>query len=264
MKWHVHFGIILLALLPAHPATAADPDALLAKADHLVEIGNSIKARPLYAEAEREFHARGDRRNELYAKFGRLHHDVETGSYSAAALEVEQDLKNPVVQHDPTLKIRALALKGVIDLNINTAGAEEDFSQIAALAKSTGDRKWANRAEGELGIIAGINGNIGDAAVALLKAISTAEALHDPPAQISFSTWLANGMSVNGRADKAIAVLDRAANLVPKDPDAGFPVQLYIAKIRALVTLAQNGIAPNGKTEAERLFGAALKYSRDN
>jgi CHAT domain-containing protein len=264
MRWHIHFGIILLALRSANCATAADPEALLARADHLVEIGNSIKARPLYAEAEREFHARGDRRNELYAKFGRLHHDVETGSYSAAALEVEQDLKNPVVQNDPALKIRALALKGVIDLNLNTAGAEEDFSQIAALAKSTGDRKWANRAAGELGIIAGINGNIGAAAVALLKAISTAEALHDLPAQISFSTWLANGMTVNGRADKAIAVLDRAVNLVPKDPDAGFPAQLYIAKIRALVTLAQNGTAPNGKTEAERLIGAALKYSRDN
>ncbi len=264
MKSHIHFRIILLALLSAYCATAADPEALLARADHLVEIGNSIKARPLYAEAEQEFHARGDRRNELYAKFGRLRHDVETGSYSAVALQVDQDSRNPVVQDDPALKIRALALKGVIDLNINTAGAEEDFSQIAAIAKSTGDRKWENRAAGELGIIAGISGNIGAAAVALLKAISTAEALDDLPAQISFSTWLANGMTVNGRADKAIAVLDRAMNLIPKDPDAGFPVQLYIAKIRALVTLAQNGTAPNGKAEAERLIEVSLKYSRDN
>src|SRR5690242_15113085 len=68
MKWHIHFRITLLALLSAYCVIAADPEALLARADHLVEIGNSIKARPLYAEAEQEFHAREDRRNELYAK----------------------------------------------------------------------------------------------------------------------------------------------------------------------------------------------------
>jgi len=44
----------------------------------------------------------------------------------------------------------------VVNLNINTAGAEEDFSQIAAIATFIGDRKWENRAAGELGIVAGI------------------------------------------------------------------------------------------------------------
>ncbi len=252
----------MLAVL-AYAAKAADPDALLARADHLVEIGNSVKARPLYAEAEREFDARGETRKELYAKFGRLHRDVETGPYAAAAQEVERDLHNPVVQSDPILKIRALALKGVIDLNINTTGAQDDFSQIAAIAKSIGNRKWENRAAGQLGIVAGVNGDIGTAAVALVKAIATAEALHDVEGQIWFSTWLANGMTVNGRADKAIAVLDRAIAAVPKDPDAGFPVQLYIAKIRALVAVPVNTY-PEARDEARRLIQSALKYSREN
>ena len=264
MRLHVHLGIIIVALISAHAAKAADPDALLARADHLVDIGNSIKARPLYAQAEQEFRMQGDKRKELYAKFGRLRHDIETGSYSVAAQQVEQDLRNPVVQNDPALKIRALALKGVIDLNINTAGAEDDFSEIAAIAKSVGDHKWENRAAGELGIVAGINGNIGAAGIALLKAISTAEALHDISAEISFSTWLANGMTVNGMADKAIAVLDHALSLIPNDPDAGFPVQLYIAKIRALVSLPENGAAQNGRSEAKQLIEVALKYSRQN
>lgn len=255
--------LLLLAAISACAANSINPDALLARADHLVEIGNSVKARPLYAEAEQEFHDRGDTRKELYAKFGGLHRDVETGSYALAAQEVEHDLHNPVVESDPMLKIRALALKGVIDLNINTAGAQEDFSQIAAVAKSIGDRKWENRAAGQLGIVAGVNGDIGTAAVALLKASGAAEALHDVEGQIWFSTWLANGMTVNGRADKAIAVLDRAIAAVPKDPDAGFPVQLYIAKIRALVALPANTY-PEARGEARRLIQGALKYSREN
>ena len=264
MRLHVHLGIIMVALISAHAAKAADPDALLARADHLVDIGNWVKARPLYAQAEHEFRMRGDKRKELYAKFGRLRHDVETGSYSAAAQQVGQDLRSPVVQNDPALKIRALALKGVVDLNINTAGAQDDYSQIAAIAKSIGDQKWENRAAGELGIVAGINGNIGAAGIALLKAISRSEALHDIAAEISFSTWLANGMTVNGMADKAIAVLDHALSLIPNDPDAGFPVQLYIAKIRALVRFPENGAAQNGRSEAKQLIAVALKYSRQN
>jgi len=48
----------------------ADPYALVSQADHFAEIGNSVKARPLYAEAEKEFRSRGDTKKELYAKFG--------------------------------------------------------------------------------------------------------------------------------------------------------------------------------------------------
>jgi hypothetical protein len=191
----------------------------------------------LYAQAEQEFRSRGDTKKELYAKFGRLHREVESGSYSARSDELERDLANPVVQNDPALKIRALSVKGIVDLNLNTAAALDDFTQIQTLARSIGDRKWENRASGELGIVAGVNGDVGAAAVALLKAVSTAGALKDVAGQISFTTWLANGMTVHGMADHAVPLLDNALNLVSKEPDAGFPVQLYIAKIRALITM---------------------------
>ncbi len=264
MKFGIFLGAILFALASLRGgAASAHPDALLAEADHLVELGNSLRAEPLYAEAETEFHARGDTRKELYAKLGRLRRDIETGSYSSAARDVERDLRNPVVQSDPALNIRALALKGVIDLNLDTPAAEDDFSQIQSIAKSIGDAKWENRAAGELGIVEGANGNIGAAGMALLKAISTAERLHDISGQISFSTWLANGMTVNGMPDRAIAILDRALSAVPKGPEAGFPVQLYIAKIRALVSLPADAQA-HGSAEAKRLIDVALKYARKN
>jgi hypothetical protein len=193
MKWYIALEIGTLALIVQSGMYAADPQALLSQADHLAEIGNSVKARPLYAEAEQEFRSRGDTKKELYAKFGRLHREVESGSYSAISEELERDLANPLVQNDPALKIRALSVKGIIDLNLNTAAALDDFTQIQTLARSIGDRKWENRASGELGIVAGVNGDVGTAAVALLKAIGTAGALKDVAGQISFATWLANG-----------------------------------------------------------------------
>ncbi|MGI9074119.1 MAG: CHAT domain-containing protein [Bryobacteraceae bacterium] len=251
--------VVLLTCFLFQQASASDPRELLTEADNLAESGNWDKARDLYAQAEQEFRARGDTRDELYAKFGRLHRDVESGSYATVLREIEADLKRPVVASDPVLKVRALALKGTIDLNVDTAGAEDDFSQILALARSRGDRKWANRAEGELGIVAGINGDLGRAAVALHKAITKAAALHDVDGQVNFSVWLANGMAVNGMADSALHVLD-AVEAVKQNPNAEIPVQLYIARIRALVNLPHNA----GRSEAKRLIQQALAYAKQN
>jgi len=263
MRSFIRHGIVSLALITGCESFAADPGALLIEADRLAELGNWVKARLLYAQAEQEFHSRGDVRHELYAKFGRLHRDIETGSYAAVGEEIEKDLQNPAVQSDPGLHIRALSLKGFIDLNTNTAAAQDDFSQVLALAKSINDPKWENRAAGELGIISGINGDIGTAGMALFKAMNTASALHDLAGEISFATWLANGMAVHGMADRAISLLDRPLELVRQNADAGFPVQLYIAEIRALLLLPEGGKI-NGREEAKRMIDQALRYAREN
>src|SRR5260370_27755616 len=258
MRWYIQYGIGVFALIATHEAGAADPGALLSQGDPYAAVGSCGKAGPLYAEAELEFNARDDARREMYAKFGRLRRDVETGSYFAVQEEVGRDLVKTVVQNDPALKIRGLALKGIIDLNVNTAAAQDDFSQIQSMAKAIGDLKWEKRAAGELGIVAGVNGDVRGAAVALVKAINTAVALNDVAGQILFATWLANAMSVHGMADRAIPLLDRALTLVGKEPDAGFPVQLYIAKIRALALLPESPDR-NGRTEAKKLIDVALK-----
>ena len=241
---------------------AADPQQILRSADRYADAGNWVKARPLYAQAEQLFRSQGDSRNELYAKFGRLHRDVETGSYARAAEEIEADLQKPVVQDDPALKIRALSVKGTIDLNLNTEAAKQDFEQILTIAKAIRDAKWENRAAGELGIIAGINGDVGRAGVALFGAISKAAAIHDLAGQIQFSIWLANGMAVNGLADRALKVLDSAMEAASHSPDAGIPVQLYIARIRALLNLPDGPQQEAGIVQAQRLIQETLATAR--
>jgi CHAT domain-containing protein len=243
-------------------ALAADPGDLLRTADRYADAGNWSAARDPYAQAEVAFRERGDKRNELYAKFGRLHRDVEAGSYATVLRELQGDMAIPIVQTDPTLRIRALSLKGTIDLNLNTAAAKDDYSQIRDLAKSIGDVRWENRAAGELGVIAGINGDLGTAGVMLFGAINKAAELHDLAAHMTFSVWLANGMAVNGMADRALKVLDKAADAVRNDPVAGMPIQLHIARIRALINLPEGPQRDAGLGEAQRLVDDALVSAR--
>lgn len=79
-----------------------------------------------------------------YARFGRLRKEAETGSYKAILERVEADLDAPSVKADPVLRIRGLALKGQIDMNLNTSDARRDWEQVAQLAAQIGDPKWAN------------------------------------------------------------------------------------------------------------------------
>ena len=257
-------ALVTFAFFALSRAGATDAREMLSQADRLADAGNWTKARDVYAGAEELFRAQDDKRGELYAKFGRLHRDVEAGSYSRVLKQVQLDLANPIVQSDPQLKIRALALKGTIDLNLDTAAAQRDFLEIREVAKSIGDEKWQNRATGQLGIAAGLNGDIGTAAVALFGALGKAAGMHDIAAQVTFSVWLANGMSVHGMGDKAIQILDRAIDTLKHAPDTEVPAQLYIAKVRALSSLPDDTVVKNPRTEAKRLIDQTLAYAREN
>jgi len=78
------------------------------------------------------------------------------------------------------------------------------------------DAKWQNRARGELGLLAGVNGDLASAALALQQAIGKAESLGDVAGQLHFTIWLANGMAHNGRPDAALRLLDRVTALAEK------------------------------------------------
>lgn len=70
-----HVGLLLLAAVLCQPAsaqTSADPEKLIEQADRLAWVKAWTRAAPLYAEAERLYAARGDRRNALYAQINNL------------------------------------------------------------------------------------------------------------------------------------------------------------------------------------------------
>jgi hypothetical protein len=199
-------ALVLSVVSATFAQNAAD---LLARADGFANQGNWFKAAPLYAEAEVAFHKTGDTRHALYAKFGRLHRDVESGAYRAVHDEVSRDLANPAVTADPLLRIRALSLLGNIDLNIDTRAGLEDWQEVLAIATSISDPKWQNRARGELGLLAGVNGDLASAALALTQSIVKAESLGDVPGQLHFSIWLANGSEISASVRKRGSVHPR-------------------------------------------------------
>lgn len=255
--------IFVLGTLACGYAYAQSAAELILRADRLADQANWFKAAPLYAEAEKLFHVNGNQRDELYAKLGRLRGDVQKGSYKATRSEVVQELQNPLVESDSQLKLRALALLGNIDLNMNTEAALDDWRQVLSIATAAGDQKWQNRANGELGLVAGLYGNIGAAGVALYQAVSKADELGDVAGEVNFATWLANGMAVNGMADRSLQLLDRAAEVARKAGYDELPLQMSIAKIRAFLSLPEPQ-KDYGRREALKLLAATLKEAQQN
>lgn len=115
--------------------TSRNPHKLLAQADHLASLDNWEAARPYFAKAERLFAERGDRRDALYAKISCVEADVEKGSYTKAALYLNTQIQNPLVQNRPRLKLRCLTVKGIVDLNTNTVDAERDWTEALQVAR---------------------------------------------------------------------------------------------------------------------------------
>jgi hypothetical protein len=255
--------VITAGMVASTSGHAQAPSELLSEADRLADQGNWFRAAPLYAKAEKEFQRAGDRRNELYAKFGRLHGDTEAGLYRATRAQVVLDLTDPLVEGDPQLKIHALALLGTIDLNLDTAAAGDDWRKLLAVATAAGDRKWQNRANGYLGLVAGLNGNIGAAGGALYQAVMKAEQLGDASGEIYFATWIANGMAVNNMADRAVQLLDRVEELARKSGFSEMPLQFSIAKVRALMQLSEPQKV-RGREEGKKLLASTLDLARKN
>lgn len=213
--------IALLVLSTSLPGQVA-PEELLQQANQLAEAGNWVAARPLYVQAERAFTQMGDRRQALYAKFGRLRRDVETGSYDDYLKEINADLATPEVAADPALRLRGLAVRASIHMNLSTSEAQQDWQEIARIAGEIGDARWSNRAAGQLGILAGMQGDYNTALNALLSAIRKAIEQKDTGAEIYFKTFFGNGLVANNRADQALALFDSALDAGRKSPDAGF------------------------------------------
>jgi CHAT domain-containing protein len=229
----------LLGLLSPTGLRAQTADETRRRAERFAEQGDWYGAGALYAQAEAEYRLAGDLRNELYAKFGRLRREVAAGSYRAVRAEVVQDLAKPIVAGDPQLKIRGLALLGNIDLNLNSSAALDDWNQVLAVATASGNAKWQNRARGELGLLAGVNGDTAAAGLALFQAIDTADKLGDVAGHLQFSIWLAHGMAVNGMPERALSLLDRAAEFARRSGYTETPLDLSIAKVRALMLLPE-------------------------
>jgi hypothetical protein len=222
----------LVSLNFPRPALGIDPDLLLKEADRLAELGNLNRARDLYAEAEALFEQGGDRARMFHARFGRLRRDVEKGPYDSYLQLIAESLADPVVAADPSLQIRGLSVQGLIHMNLDGKAARKDWTTIADLAQKIGDEKWGNRARGQLGLVAGADGDYATALTSLLSAMQKARVLGDLTAEIYFRTFLGNGLVANNRPAQALPMFDEAIALGTKSSDSEYPIMPVIRSLQ--------------------------------
>jgi hypothetical protein len=106
---------------------STDPQALIGIADYFYCLNNGPAAAPLYARAEKLFSERGDARNEVHAKVGRIRSEAETMSFVDLSRFLNEQLQNPMVQGDKRLRLWCLIAKGYTDIEIDYRATKRDW-----------------------------------------------------------------------------------------------------------------------------------------
>jgi len=147
---------VVLALLVCFAAFAQgrDPHKLLTEADRLAWLRVWTRAEPIYAEAREAFLRSGDRRNALYAEVSRLRGQLPTLPVPEVSERLSGYLDDPIVQNDERLRLRVLIIKGETDEDLDPSLSQRSWTEALALAQKLGEAGWANRARGELGLVA--------------------------------------------------------------------------------------------------------------
>ncbi len=218
---------------------STDPQALLSSADHFYWLNNGPAATPLYARAEKLFSERGDARNELYAKVGRLRSEAETMSFVDLSRFLNEQLQNPIVRTDKRLRLWCLIAKGYTDIEIDYRATKRDWLEAHEIANELGEKQWATRASGELGLVAFLEGSPGRAARLLGGALLSTMASGDTGGQIRFLELIGRGFEEVNRHSEALRFFERAIKLADAEKDSGLPYMAYEGKARALVAIGK-------------------------
>lgn len=234
-------GFIVAAVLLYSPAFAqtADPQSLVAEGERLVWLRAWTKAEPLFSEAERGFAARGDKRNALYAAINALRGQLPRLPVPEVSQRLADHLEDPLVLADDRLKLRTLIIKGETDEDLDPSLAEQSWNEALTLAQRLGEAGWANRARGELGLVAFLLGDINNAVIRLGQAMKVAEANGDVASLVRWMTLFGHGYVQLDRSEQALDFYDRALKLASTVRELQFPLMTYLGKGNALARLAR-------------------------
>src|SRR5580698_7282650 len=228
-----------IRLASADVQRSADPQVLLKAADRFYFLNNGPAAAPLYARAEKLFSERGDARNELHAKVGRLRSEAEKMSFVDLSRILNEQLQTPIVQNDSRLRLWCLIAKGYTDIEVDYRVSRRDWLEAQDIAKSLGESQWVTRASGELGLIAFLEGNPGRAAKLLGGALLQTMTNGDTGGQIRFLELIGRGFEEVNRHTEALRFFERAIKLADAEKDSGLPYMAYEGKARALVAIGK-------------------------
>src|SRR5438093_4830005 len=252
-------ALALLACSVAAPAvaqTAVDPQKLLAEADRLAWLRAWTRAEPLYAQARTAFIARGDKRNALYAEVSRLRGQLPALPVPEVSERLTEYMHDPIVASDERLRLRVLIIKGETDEDLDPALSQQSWTAALAIAEKLGDLGWANRARGELGLVAFLQGNVNVAIVQLGQALKIAETNGDTSSVVRWLTLFGHGYMQLGKAAEALDFYERALRIAAGVRELQLPMMTYLGKGDALTKLGR-------LDEAEQMLTQAIKVATD-
>ncbi|MDQ6662850.1 MAG: hypothetical protein M3Z23_00460 [Acidobacteriota bacterium] len=114
-----------------------------------------------------------------------------------------------------------------------------DWEAVLELANVLGNKKWQNRASGEIGFALFLEGDIQTARQRVAGALIGATTLHDTGAQIRYLAAIGTGLVLVGSYGEAIEYFDKALNVAPGNPDSGFQFLIYEGRLQALKGMNQ-------------------------
>jgi CHAT domain-containing protein len=215
-------------------------EAIIQEAKQLAWLNNWAEAAKVLDRLDREGVEFFDEGTALFARAAQIRGGIESMSLPEAADEIAFMLDAGPARNDPELRVQLLAVKGDIEFQYDLSAAHETWEGARQLASSEGLDLWRARAEGELGTIAFLNGEIYTAVKLVSGALLKAEISGDVAAQIRYRTAMGEGSAEFGRTGDAIRFFDKALALAAATPDAYFPFTAYLGKARLLVTTGRS------------------------
>jgi CHAT domain-containing protein len=249
---------------PSVPAPAAkiasllkdnDPVKMLSQANHYYWGHNLPAASPLYKKAETLFEQSHDDRDALYARIGLIRSELQM-PFGEMSDYLATQLNTPLVQHDPALRLWCLGIKGDADLEVKAGPARQDWEEARSLAEQLGDKQWANRAAGELGLVNFLEGNYHQASYLVGHTLLTAICEGDVGTEVRYLEIIGNGVNALNRPSEGMVFFNRALAIADRDKDVGTPFMALEGKAEALLLL-------NHKEEAHALMERTLAEARN-
>ncbi len=246
---------VFFLLIAARDSRLPESQRLLEAADSFALLYNWPSATPLYNRAETLFQASGDRAGALAARLGGIWVTADGGVSASTLREVVSYLKDPLVESNSRLMLRAFIAKAVLERNTNEVSARESWERILKLSASLGDRVWQNRAKAELGQILYMDGDVGTATVMLREALVSQWVHLDLGDGIYYTSMVGNGFVESGRPESGLKYAEMALKAAFLLKDEGFPYLAYQGKARALDALGRRG-------EAADVLDSAIRRAR--
>ena len=246
------FVVLLFSAIANAQSASSGFSARLAEADRLAWVTNWYDALAIYTEVEQAATKAGNRRDAMYAKFGRLRGQMQTIPLPDISEQIATDLETPRAKQERRLRLRGLTVKGDIDLEWDVLAAERDWREVLQLARElampvrriarTASWAWSRSSKGT-------RERRRDSCNRPIKRRRSPAMF--VRGQLPYMGTIAEGLRLAGYAPRALGYVDRALKFASEHPETGFPFVAYSTKVQTLLAL-------NQRDEAERFAKAAM------